>query len=283
MSYIIISQAGGMIGSTKSLEDSKLMTTVSSHSTVQPDGQEPHIRNVEMAAVGTWLLAGWNDFRAAPVCSLVYGVLFTTAMIAILLLSRDNPGFSLSFFSGLLLLGPFLAAGTYVASRQMEAGEKVSISAALRLLLQRVGGLAVIALLLLLLQAAWIRLAALLIAFQTNTPELTIASLRELLASFPGGFLLIINFVAMGFVFASLVFVFTAVAIPLIVDRGKSPVNAMLISANAVRANRDTMLLWAASVVLLSLFGMATAFIAMIVIFPVLGYATCHSYRDLLD
>jgi len=87
----------------------------------------------------------------------------------------------------------------------------------------------------------------------------------------------------MGFVFASLVFVFTAIAIPLIVDRGTSPINAMLISAKAVRSNRDTMLLWAASVVLLTLFGMATAFIAMIVIFPVLGYATWHSYRGLLD
>ena len=103
----------------------------------QPGAQEPDIRNVEMAAVGSWLLAGWRDFRAAPVCSLVYGLLFTTVIFTIVLLSRDHPGFSLAFFSGLLLLGPFLAAGTYVASRQMEAGEKVSISTALPLLLQR--------------------------------------------------------------------------------------------------------------------------------------------------
>lgn len=259
------------------------MPTASTQPTGQPDAQEPDIHSIEMAAVGNWLLNGWRDFRAAPVYSLVYGVLFTAAMLAILLLSRHKPGLSMSFFSGLLLLGPFLAAGTYIASRQMESGEKVSISAALRLLLQRAGGLALIALLLLLLQAAWIRLAALLIAFRSSTPELTIASLRELLASFPDGYMLIMNFVAMGFVFASLVFVFTAIAIPLIVDRGTSPINAMLISAKAVRGNRDTMLLWAASVVLLTLFGMATAFIAMIVIFPVLGYATWHSYRGLLD
>ena len=249
----------------------------------QPGAQEPDIRNVEMAAVGSWLLAGWRDFRAAPVCSLVYGLLFTTVILVILLLSRDHPGFSLAFFSGLLLLGPFLAAGTYVASRQMEAGEKVSISTALPLLLQRAGGLAFIALLLLLLQAAWIRLTALMIAIWSSTPELTIASLRELLDSFPDGYLLIINFIAIGFVFASLVFVFTAVAIPLVVDRGTPSVTAMLISAKAVWANRDTMMLWAACIVLLTLIGMATAFIAMIVIFPVLGYATWHSYRGLLD
>jgi uncharacterized membrane protein len=263
----------------KLLEDRNLMATITTHNTAQG----PDIREVEMSAVSTWLLAGWRDFRAAPLCSLVYGVLFTAAMLAILLLSLKRPWFSLSFFSGLLLLGPFLAAGTYVASRQMETGEKVSISAALRLLRKRSGGLALIALLLLLLQAAWIRLAALLIAFQSNTPELTIASLRELLATSPNGFLLIINFVAIGFVFASLVFVFTAVAIPLIVDRGTSPINAMLVSANAVRANRDTMLMWAAIIVLLTLAGMVTAFIPMVVIFPVLGYATWHSYRGLLD
>ncbi len=265
------------------MEDSKIMTTASSQSTAQPYAKEPGIRNVEMNAVGTWLLAGWRDFRAAPVCSLVYGMLFTAAMLAILLLSMDHPRFSLSFFSGLLLLGPFLAAGTYVASRQMEANEKISISAAMRLLLQRAGGLALIALLLLLLQAAWIRLSALLIAFRSSTPDLTIASLREVLASFPDGYLLVMNFVAIGFVFASLVFVYTAVAIPLIVDRGTSPVNAMLISAKAVRANRGSMMLWAVSIVLLTLIGMATALIGMIVIFPVLGYATWHSYRGLLD
>jgi len=258
------------------------MATTSRGPVADSDVHDGPVRTVAQGAVRDWLAAGWRDFRAAPGYSLVYGMLFTGFVLAVLLLSRNYPGFTLSFVSGLLLLGPFLAAGTYVAARQLEAGEAVSIPAALRLLLRRAGGLALIALLLLLLQAAWIRLAALLIAFRASAPELTAASLRELLASFPEGFLLIVNFIAMGFVFASLVFVFTAVAIPQIVDRGVSPVEALLASANAVWANRDTMLLWAAAIVILSLLGIATAFIGMIVIFPVLGYATWHSYRDLL-
>jgi uncharacterized membrane protein len=42
------------------------------------------------------------------------------------------------------------------------------------------------------------------------------------------------------------------------------------------------MLIWAALIVALTAIGIATLFVGMLVIFPVLGYATWHSYRSLV-
>jgi uncharacterized membrane protein len=42
------------------------------------------------------------------------------------------------------------------------------------------------------------------------------------------------------------------------------------------------MLLWAAIVAVLTFVGMATFFLGLVIIFPLLGYATWHAYRDLV-
>jgi uncharacterized membrane protein len=41
------------------------------------------------------------------------------------------------------------------------------------------------------------------------------------------------------------------------------------------------MALWAGLIATLTVLGIATSFVAMLVIFPVLGYATWHSYKRL--
>jgi len=54
-------------------------------------------------------------------------------------------------------------------------------------------------------------------------------------------------------------------------------------SYRAVKENLPAMALWAALIVGLTLFGILTWFIAMVFLFPLLGYATWHSYRDLVE
>jgi uncharacterized membrane protein len=43
------------------------------------------------------------------------------------------------------------------------------------------------------------------------------------------------------------------------------------------------MAVWAALLMGLTLFGFVTAFIGMIVVIPLLGHASWHAYRDLID
>ena len=89
-------------------------------------------------------------------------------------------------------------------------------------------------------------------------------------------------FVGIGFLLAAVVFVISAVAIPLILDKDADFVTAMQTSYRAVTCNPRAMAVWAMSIVTLTAVGIATAFVGFAVIFPVLGYATWHSYRALV-
>jgi uncharacterized membrane protein len=85
-----------------------------------------------------------------------------------------------------------------------------------------------------------------------------------------------------GAVFAALVFAFTAIAIPLMLDRGTDAITAILASLAAVGRNLMPMLLWAVCIVALIGAGFLTAFIGLIITGPWVGLATWHAYRDLV-
>ena len=236
------------------------------------------IRHVAIDAPIDWLRAGWRTMLAAPAASLLYGVLFALACIGVLLLSRTFPWFTLSFLTGLLLIGPFLASGLYVAARQHGEGERVNIRESVALLWDRRTNLSLFALFLGLIMAAWVRLAALLFAIQMDLFSPTSNSLTGMLS---GHFDPAVTgyFVLIGAILAAAVFITSAVAIPLIVDRDAGPITAMQTSARAVASNWKPMLAWAGLIVALTGVGILSWFVGMVLLFPLLGYATWHSYR----
>lgn len=83
-----------------------------------------------------------------------------------------------------------------------------------------------------------------------------------------------------GAVFASIVFVVSAIAIPMLLDRNGDVYTAMATSFLAVTRNISAMVIWAALIVVLTAIGFGTLLFGLIVIFPVLGHATWHAYRD---
>ncbi|TVQ87137.1 MAG: DUF2189 domain-containing protein [Chromatiaceae bacterium] len=241
----------------------------------------PTILRVTRTAPLDWLRAGWHTLRAHPVASLLYGTLFAAACQGVLALTNRVPWFTAAYLTGLLLIGPFLAAGLYVAARQHAAGERVSIRAALALLWQRRTNLSLFAVYLALVMAAWVRLSALLLALQVDAFGPTA---HHFLGVLQGHWnpVVLIYFLSIGGLLALTVFVSSAVAIPLIVDRDSSPITAIQISYRAVTTNWQPMLLWAMLILALTLVGILTWFVGMILCFPLLGYATWHSYRALL-
>ncbi|CRI65728.1 Integral membrane [Thiocapsa sp. KS1] len=241
----------------------------------------PSIHRVDIAEPLDWLAAGLRTLAAAPAPSLLYGTLFTIACWVTLALTRALPWFTIAFFTGLLLLGPFLAAGLYVAARQQEAGEPVSVRAGFELVRERRTNLSLFALLLGLIAAAWVRLSALLFAVKFNTLSPSIEGYVGILS---GNFdpVVMAFFFGIGFLLAAVVFTISAVAVPMILDRDVGPITAMQTSYRVVRSNLSAMTLWAALIVAVSGIGILTLFVGMIVLFPVLGYATWHSYRRLV-
>jgi uncharacterized membrane protein len=89
--------------------------------------------------------------------------------------------------------------------------------------------------------------------------------------------------IAVGGLFAAVIFAATAFALPFVLDRDADAITAALSSTNAVLRNKAAAFLWGGLVVVLVLVGFATAFFAFVVIFPLLGHATWHAYRETID
>ena len=96
-----------------------------------------------------------------------------------------------------------------------------------------------------------------------------------------------VAFLAMGTVIGALlafaVFSISAVSVPMLMVRDVDAVTAMIASIRSVRRNPGPMLLWAWLIVVLTAVGIVTLFLGMIFTFPLVGHATWHAYRALVE
>jgi uncharacterized membrane protein len=82
---------------------------------------------------------------------------------------------------------------------------------------------------------------------------------------------------------AAPLFASTVISMPLLLDRRVSVLQAVLASWRVVLKNPVPLALWAALIMLLTALGLGTLLIGLIVVMPVLGHASWHAYRDLVD
>ena len=75
----------------------------------------------------------------------------------------------------------------------------------------------------------------------------------------------------------------SVVAMPLLLDRQLNTMQAVLTSWKVVLTHPMPMVLWAFLIMALSMLGILSLFIGLIVIVPMLGHASWHAYRDLVD
>src|SRR5207237_9471302 len=92
----------------------------------------------------------------------------------------------------------------------------------------------------------------------------------------------ILGYVGCGAVLAVIVFLMSVVAVPLIIDRHASASDAIRASVRATLTNLPAMLVWAVLIVALTVLGFVTLPVRMVIVAPLLGYATWHAYRDLI-
>ncbi len=88
---------------------------------------------------------------------------------------------------------------------------------------------------------------------------------------------------AVGAVFAVITFCISTFSLPMIMDRHTDLVTGIVTSINAVLRNRKVMLLWATTIVGGMLFSVVTGLLGLVVIFPIIGPATWHAYRETVD
>ena len=78
-------------------------------------------------------------------------------------------------------------------------------------------------------------------------------------------------------------FAATAVSVPLMLDRDIDTLSAVLTSVRAVGGNPLAMALWGAIIMALTVLSMATFMLGFAFVVPVIGHATWHAYRELVD
>lgn len=257
--------------------------TTTTHGLRTEDKASPsyEIGRVDDLAVLDWLKRGMDDFLSIPGLSLLYGVLFAAACGVAYLLSTSTPWYTVAFLTGLVVVGPFLASGLYAASRDRERGVTPSIGGSLRLLNRRKTYLALFSMMLALVMAAWVRFTALVFAIKFNSLSPSIEAYSNMFSS-ADGWITLAFFTGSGLLLVTTVFVISAIAIPLILDKDADFITAIQTSYRAVMRNKAAMAIWASFIVALTFIGIATAFAGLVVLFPILGYATWHSYRALV-
>jgi uncharacterized membrane protein len=241
----------------------------------------PTIRSVEFAAPFKWLWQGARSFYACPAPCLFYGLCFAAMGWVLGALLRESPGLMMALIGGFLLVGPFMAMGLYEVARRHECGERCSIARTTVAWRRNLMNIAILGIGLGILLALWARSSMMVIAifFPRQMPSIQLLLSQLALGS---NLEFVATYLVVGAVFALLVFAFSAIAIPLMLDRGTDAITAMLASVVAVGRNLPAMLSWAVIVVALTVFGFVTFFVGLIVTVPLVGLATWHSYRDLV-
>src|SRR5574337_329934 len=93
----------------------------------------------------------------------------------------------------------------------------------------------------------------------------------------------VVGYLFIGGILAVAVYCLSAVSVPMLMDRDSDVVTAMMTSARAVGHNVGAMLLWAVLLVGLMAVGFATMMIGMIILLPLVGHATWHAYKDIVE
>jgi uncharacterized membrane protein len=231
-----------------------------------------------------WLRQAASDFRAAPWISIGYGVVVTLiAYLFVALTTALNSFYLVPFlFGGFLIIAPLLSVGLMALAKQREAGQSGYGQSLRSILATNAPSIGLMGLFLLLVFANWIMLSNLLFGGLFHQVLPTYEQVRPLPVMFGQSLPFLLVYGGIALVLALIVFRITALSLPMLVDQKVDAFNASFASWRAVGENWPAMILWAVLIAALTTLGILTWFLGLIVIVPLLGYATWHAYRDTL-
>lgn len=246
-----------------------------------PSPSSLSIRTLPPGAPMDWLIAGWRDFLHCPKPGLAHG--FALAAFGAVLWGLFGQRFWLiaGATSGFLIVAPILATGMYAISRALHEGRNPTLADVLAIWRSGDGRLVRFGLLLALAGTGWVLTSAAAVTGWSPVPIQTPADfMRHIVLN--RGHWWFEAWLVLGGLLAAPMFASSVIAIPLMLDRPVSVREAVTLSWQAVLVNPITLGVWAGMILTLTLLGIGTGMLGLIVIVPVLGHASWHAYRGLV-
>ena len=253
----------------------------------------PTVRTIGLHQPWVWLAQGWRDMVRIGGLSLLHGMVLALGGAAIATVAHQRFWLLAGAMSGFLVVAPVLATSLYALSQALEQGRKPDMGVVLKTWLNwqdshinKWGAdywrMVQFGVLLALAGTGWVLTSAAFITLLAAAPVLTPVDFVHHVVLAPQGWVFE-GWLALGALGAAPVFASSVVAMPLLLERRVTVLQAVLTSWQTVLANPVALALWAALIMGLTVLGLATAFVGLVVVIPWLGHASWHAYRDLVD
>ncbi|WP_321323944.1 DUF2189 domain-containing protein [Thiomicrorhabdus sp.] len=264
----------------------QVISTQNTHHHYTESGEHIVSKDVGVARIGTWLKQGWMDIAHAPLASLFYGVLMAFTVYAVHAVFKNEPLMLFNLSTFFIMLTPFLATGLYAISINLSKGQKPDLSHSMFAWRKNTTEFALFALVLGIVIAIWGRITPLIAAIVKSNSLLIVnpdMGVMGFIASDSGMTFMVYFLIGAAFV-SAFVFAISVVTIPLLLrDNKVGVISAMVLSFKVAMENKLTMAVWAVLIASLITLGLVTLGLAMIVVMPLLGYASWHAFNDLIE
>lgn len=253
----------------------------------------PQVRTVGLMQPMTWLVLAWRDMACSGWISFAHGLAITAFGGAILAVAHHRFWLLAGALSGFLVVAPVLATSLYALSRALEQRQEANLGVVLKTWLNWQNShlnkwgndywcMVQFGALLALAATGWVITSAAFITLLAPVPVETPMDFMRHVVLANNGWLFEL-WLALGSLLAAPIFASSVIAMPLLLDRRASLRVAVLTSWQVVVANPLPMAFWAALILGFTLLGLGSLLLGLIFVMPMLGHASWHAYRDLVD
>lgn len=247
----------------------------------------PAVRKISTLEVLDALRLGWSDFSEKPSHYVFLCLLYPVMGVVLMVWSAGANMLPVMFplASGFALLGPIAALGLYEMSRKRELGldpswrEAFDVRKSPALFSIFAAGCVLFVLFI-----AWLNVAQAIFEwhFGPVVPASLSAFLSDVLTTWSGWQMMFWGDL-IGLAFAVVALSISVVTFPLLLERDVGAAAAIATSVRATIANPVPVFLWGFIVAALLVIGSIPLFAGLAVVLPVLGHATWHLYRKLIE
>ncbi len=247
----------------------------------------PTVRRIGYADLSDALRRGLDDFMSKPSHYVFLCLIYPLVGVVLAAWTSGENALPMLFplMSGFALIGPLAGIGLYEISRRREFGLDSSWRHAFDVRHSpAIPSIVAMGIFLLCLFVLWLLAAKAIYVWQfSDRAPASIGTFFNELFGTRQGWTVILFGNIVGFVFAVVVLATTVIAFPLLLDRDVGAYEAVVTSFRAVIANPGPLAAWGLIVAAALVVGSIPFFAGLAVVVPILGHATWHLYRKLIE